>query len=419
MRPRNRLIAAQIRLEECVRGAAQAIAMQQTLFWLVLAVVVLIPLSCKRPAKGVSSNRTQKVDEHRDDEREEPRWPCLFPFVVKGLCGFMDADGRTVVPPTYDAFGRFSEGLCAVAAGGGWGFIDSAGSVAVPLRNHWVGEFHEGVAAYCPSKADGYWLYGGPVGYLDGKGSAVIPPRFWRADPFSDGLAYVSWQDDKAPDSGGIGLGFGEGSDFAVVLGMQGFIDHTGRLVLREPDRCAICFVNGLAMARYPTRVLGPVEGTKVGFIDKTGRMAVAARFDNADDFSEGLAAVSVAGQWGYINIQGAMVIEPRFSDAGRFSMGLAVVRVGEKSGFINTSGELAIGARFDHALAFREGLAAVEVGDRWGYINLSGRFVIPAQYYDAYSFACGLGWVRFRERDGPGDWGHVDREGTVIWRPD
>src|SRR5580765_2442265 len=59
--------------------------------------------------------------------------------------------------------------------------------------------------------------------------------------------------------------------------------------------------------------------------------LAIAAQFDEAGPFSEGLAAVRVAGRFGYIDKQGVTVIPPQFDFAGAFSDGLAHVGIGGK----------------------------------------------------------------------------------------
>jgi hypothetical protein len=49
-------------------------------------------------------------------------------------------------------------------------------------------------------------------------------------------------------------------------------------------------------------------------------------KFSDAHDFSEGLAAVEVKGNYGYIDKTGHFVVPPQFDRVGKFSEGLAPV---------------------------------------------------------------------------------------------
>jgi WG containing repeat len=64
------------------------------------------------------------------------------------------------------------------------------------------------------------------------------------------------------------------------------------------------------------------------------------------------------------------LVIKPQFDDAGEFSQGLAVITIGGKKGFINKQGTVVIQPQFDYAYSFSEGLAPVKIGDKYGYIR-------------------------------------------------
>lgn len=64
-------------------------------------------------------------------------------------------------------------------------------------------------------------------------------------------------------------------------------------------------------------------------------------KYRNVKAYSEGLAPVqSSNGRWGYINERQQWVIEPRFEDAQEFRGGRAAVRQNGKWGFINKRGE-------------------------------------------------------------------------------
>jgi hypothetical protein len=66
----------------------------------------------------------------------------------------------------------------------------------------------------------------------------------------------------------------------------------------------------------------------------QTKQEIIPARFERGMAFSEGLAAVSLGGQFGYIDERGEMAIEPRFDRAGPFRQGLAeVIRRGQGRG--------------------------------------------------------------------------------------
>ncbi|MDQ2786336.1 MAG: WG repeat-containing protein, partial [Chloroflexota bacterium] len=141
-----------------------------------------------------------------------------------------------------------------------------------------------------------------------------------------------------------------------------------------------------------------PVQvGQKYGFIDKTGKFAIPAQFDDERPFSYDLASVKVGEKWEYIDRSGAQVIAPQFDDALGFTeVGLARVKVGDKWGYIDRTGKFAIPAQFDDAIGFYDlppntlpqdqpattapALAAVKVGDRWGYIDTTGKRVIAPQ---------------------------------------
>jgi serine/threonine protein kinase len=89
-------------------------------------------------------------------------------------------------------------------------------------------------------------------------------------------------------------------------------------------------FLNGRA------RVMGRTdEGIRYGFIGNDKKIAIPLEFLEADEFSEGLAAVRVHQGWGYINPEGKFVTPPRFEEAGPFQSGRAEVKENGRSRFI------------------------------------------------------------------------------------
>ncbi|MDO5130027.1 MAG: WG repeat-containing protein, partial [Prevotellaceae bacterium] len=116
----------------------------------------------------------------------------------------------------------------------------------------------------------------------------------------------------------------------------------------------------------------------KWGYNDKTGREVIPCEYDNAEDFSEGLAKVQKSGKWGYIDKTGSEVIPCKYDGAANFREGLAVVEKSDKWGYIDKTGREVIPCKYDDANAFSEGLALVKKSGNWGYIDKTGREVAP-----------------------------------------
>jgi hypothetical protein len=197
------------------------------------------------------------------------------------------------------------------------------------------------------------------------------------------------------------------------------------------------------------------VRNGRYGYVDATGRVAIAARFAWADDFREGLAAVLVCGIEGYIDSTGTLAIAPQFTRAGAFRDGRALVATGGRIAFIDRAGRM-LTPLYPEALDFFNGLAAVKQGALWGYIDPYGTLRIPPRFDLAGSFLTARAIVRMRDREmlidrggdvietnvervrealsgGVGEapsadgvrrvviskkeWGYADRSGRIVWR--
>lgn len=174
-------------------------------------------------------------------------------------------------------------------------------------------------------------------------------------------------------------------------------------------------------------------ESKLFGYRNRQGVVEIPFQFQDATNFSEGLAAVSIAGMWGFIDTEGKFIANPIYDDVnGRvdglrylnspvISEGMAAVKTEGKWGFINTSGEMVIRSQFDKATFFSEGLAAVETGGRWGFINKEGRFLINPQY-EMESWVYENGYLAFHEGVAAvpqgKKWGYVNKKGEFVIEP-
>ena len=116
--------------------------------------------------------------------------------------------------------------------------------------------------------------------------------------------------------------------------------------------------------------------------------MAISPRFDDAEPFSDGVAAVGRGGLHGYIDKSGVLVIPPQFKQTGNFHEGLAYVGDPESGyNYIDHSGRQAFRGTFMRATNFYHGLAHVQRNGtfplgRFAYIDTSGsaRFTYSVQ---------------------------------------
>ena len=103
----------------------------------------------------------------------------------------------------------------------------------------------------------------------------------------------------------------------------------------------------------------------------------VAAQFELAHSFSEGLAAVRILGKWGYIDTSGTLQIPAILPDEpGDFSGGYATAGPERRLVYMDRTGRSMLGP-FLEATPFVHGLAAVRRRENEvEYIDANGRTV-------------------------------------------
>ena len=266
------------------------------------------------------------------------------------------------------------------------GFIDEAGRMAVEPQFEELGAFIEGRSA---ARRDGRW------GFVDAEGQWRVQPVYRRVEPFSEGVARVL-------DEVGWAL-----------------IDADGTL-LTHRSYADLLPMNG-GRAAFKTPADAPEKG-RWGLLDPTGAEVVAAVFDGALTYSQGLLPAQryrkflvfrIERRWGYADAGGAWAIEPRYTSARPFSDSLALVTNGRAGRFIRPDGSAAFDVPSQVVFPFRQGFARFAVDGRWGFIDGTGAPVVEPRYEAAGDFADGLAAVRELGR-----WGYIDAIGREVIRP-
>lgn len=328
----------------------------------------------------------------------------LFRFSRNGRNGYIDSEGKIVIQPTLpksdNFFGEFHEGLVAVKEGNGYQYLDSSG-VTVFRVDAWLAlDFSEGLAPASPNGRDYRW------GFLDRTGQFAVSPKYYGVKPFSEGLARIS----VSSQVGGTGYIDHTGS-FAIPPHLSYGSDfHEGRAAVIIDGSCRI--INGGSCGRAefaPSQILPALLSQitpaiapytcRYSFIDQEGKPVSNLRFDDAKDFSEGLAPVRIGHNWGYVDRDIKIVIAPQFENAEEFSEGVAAVRQDGKVGFIDGSGSYVIPPQFASAEPFSNDRALILESNgaaNWArrYIDRSGKPAFPGEFQIATSFSHGLAQI-------------------------
>ncbi len=211
--------------------------------------------------------------------------------------GFIDRTGKFIVTPKFRIASCFKGGLASVITGKGHAYIDKLG--------HFITK---------------------PGEYITGHGSSCN--NSWPN--YSERL-YLVEQDFRISDS--------RSNRQPEIRSCFGYVDLQGKLVIPLASYLyAEDFSDGMARVTIATeatsdeieaakrRGAGPKPGTKVGYIDTTGKLVIPAKFDGAEGFRWGIAKVRVEryepdpdspGQkktiitYGFIDKQGRYLVEP------------------------------------------------------------------------------------------------------------
>lgn len=292
-----------------------------------------------------------------------------------------------------------------------YGYMDRNGKIIIPPRFRWADFFYEGLAVVaegpeCNIPLDDYILEDCPHGYINKKGQYVIKPQFYRALEFRGGFAHVSrFSDFRA-------LVINRSGDIVGLEGLNYFLEPlaNGYFCVKQAMQTRMVDGKGKMFAlpqglsyikrepgwpnRCPSEDLIQVEDQsgRQGFVHfPLGTVVIKPSYDSVGQFSEGMAPVKVGDRWGAIDRSGNIVIEPQFSYVSSFHGGAAAAFVlgdSKLCGLIDKQGKWIVQPSFVQCSdGFNFGMASFRAsdkeGEKDGVIGLSGKWIIPLQSRD------------------------------------
>jgi hypothetical protein len=293
---------------------------------------------------------------------------------------FFDKTGKVLFQGEYESVQPFSDGMAIVEVkdpNGGlekrYGAIDRTGKLVVEPKYEELKPFSEGlaVAGSKPAPVGNEYIYV-KYGYVDKTGKVVIPLEFHEAEPFSEGFAIVrkdQYTGARFIDKTGKetdwyekyrfkeALPFSEGYA-AIEVYDEGwfFIDTKGEKAFELKNDLKFSEVRGFSEGRAAVKIHPESRASEIQalrpwtFIDTGGNLRKGVSFEEAGDFSEGLAPVKDGSAWIYVKPdetdRDVLEKKTRFEKAESFAGGLAPVEINvdsrTKKAYIDTTGKIA-----------------------------------------------------------------------------
>jgi hypothetical protein len=231
-------------------------------------------------------------------------------------------------------------------------------------------------------------------GYMDSIGNVIIKPQFDDAEDFTNGLAQV------------VTINIKLTRNYHVI-------NESGKIIYTLPNDIDL-FMPSSKNTRLLLYKKQTANKEKYGFLSVENiEHNIPDIFDDAGNFSEGLAPVKIRGKWGFIDTHGSLVIKNIFDKVYSFTDGIASIIIEGKTGYINHCGNVLISPEFDNGKSFSEGLAGVLKDGKWGYVNPQGIFEIYPSYKEVHDFTQGLAMVV----DSTHNLLFIDKKGKTIIR--
>jgi WG containing repeat len=228
----------------------------------------------------------------------------------------------------------------------------------------------------------------GKMGYVSVDGRVVFADRWRRVYPF---------------DAEGMGI--------VVMRWESRIIDRSGRTVAAG-DCCWPFDVCGLARVDRDERC---------GYVDRTGRLAIATAWDEGEEFTEaGLAKVKKGGCYGFIDREGTIVVPIEWDLAEPFRSSLTRVQRGGKWGYVDRQGRVAIAPAWDHATEFEDasGLAFVRnEKEKYQAIDRTGK-PVEVEDVEEWDEIVGFGTAELAIVRRDILYGAIDRNGKTVVAP-
>lgn len=349
----------------------------------------------------------------------------LVPVKYKGYYGYIDHDGKGIIPYVYSKAEPFSEGLALVKEGlkpksdptkkkrinnPKYGFIDTKGEFVVKPKLNKAWSFSENKVAKVRS-ARGY-------GYLNEKGHWAVNPVYKKVFESPTILVASNISKTKIFNHEGkkIYSFFGtikgeiiDGHFLARQKRLYGIMNSSGDWVIKpihkslssmsegvcysqNKDRCFIISETGDTLASVKGRAIGLMSDGLIliqrysayFYVNKFGKNVFNMNFAHAEPMTNGMAIVREDQFRGVINSKGFYVVKPIFYNIHQASDGVYPVLVSNQKGVCDLNGTYLISPKCNEITYLSEyGIFRYQQNNAYGYFNFNGSMIYRIDDYD------------------------------------
>ncbi|HMR18900.1 MAG TPA: WG repeat-containing protein [Sphingobacterium sp.] len=299
----------------------------------------------------------------------------LIPVYDQGKWGYINGEGKVVIPFVYDDAHRFHCEKALVYRDGRYMFINAQNQIKETLPYSNVRLLNNGFFVYrkvkgygwmasCGGRVDfeGYKVINGfhnpyilvsqngKYGYLNNKKEVLLPLVYDDAEDFHNGLAYVRKDGERI------------------------FIDTLGNTVFsgEKYDRM-LSFSEGLAWGFRDRRYFA---------LDTSGQEIFSVDYDKVEPFLEGVSIVEKDNKYGIIDKSGNIIVPLLYDDLSFEGDNIKAER-DDYYGVINTEGRIVAPIVYDYIYERSFGRIIVNKNDKFGLLDRTGKELLPVKYDD------------------------------------
>jgi hypothetical protein len=322
----------------------------------------------------------------------------LYPIISNGNYGYMNAQGKLIIPAIYSEVAPFQDGLAVVSKDELFGIIDKKNQVVVDFQYDEVSEFTSNRAIV--RKGEKY-------GVINRSGKLIFPLEFEDISLVAKN-SYAVVQDGKSKtyNSNFQEALFGAGNNVELnfskrmsmkhpefelvgeldqksnravvkVAGQLNYIDSLGKVILTAPLEW---FPDALNVAKYTNGFAVFRKKEKFGLIDVYGKVIQKPIYESSGPYT-GFWPVKDKGNWALLDVKGKVVLPFEYNFI-RWMPDLGyLIEKGEKLGVLNSAGKMILPVSFGTIKSFESEYFIVSNDEKFGLFLRDGKEVLPMQY--------------------------------------